>query len=533
MPMTRSPATAPDRAPVPVHGALFARAQSFTGNPAALFVVLCAAVLVPVLWFAVPPAMVDYQNHLARMFVLARASTAQAQPYYEVHWAIIPNLAMDLLVPPLGRLIGVETATRLFYLVSQMLIVGGAMAIERVVKGRLQIAGFVALVFVYSLPFAFGFVNFEFGLGCALWGIAAALAVEERSWRARLGVHAVAVAALFMAHLFALGVYGFTIGLHELWRAWSRRAHWSETFWRLAVLALPALVVATVMLGAGGTVGGQGTQWFFGYKPFWLLHVMSGYGMAASAAGVIALFALVVALKRRRALRFEQSGAWLAAGFAALYVAMPFRLFDTSYVDVRVLVAGALILPGFVSVTFPSQAWRRGTLALIAAITLANAGVVTSVWFSYRADFAAAKASFLELPKGAKVLIGHSGGAGDPPRDLTEYPIYSVPILAVAYADAFVPNLFTQAGKQPVRTRPAWRRLDIPYGGPVPVALLERIAAHEAPAGTPRFIRTWQKDFDYLYLVGPRIKNPMPGGLVEVARAPRFVLYRIRKALRP
>jgi hypothetical protein len=230
-------------------------------------------------------------------------------------------------------------------------------------------------------------------------------------------------------------------------------------------------------------------------------------------------------------LRFEQSGAWLAAAFAALYIAMPSRLFDTSFVDLRVIVAAALILPGFVAVSFPSRAWARGALALTAAITLINVGVVGMVWLSYRADYAAAEASFLKLAKGAKVLIGHSGAGGDPPMsNLTEYPIYSIPILAVQYADAFVPNLFTQAGKQPVSARAPWRRLDIPYGGPVPVKLLERIAAHEAPAGTPGFIRTWQKDFDYLYLVGPKIENPMPARLVEVARAPRFVLYRIRKA---
>ena len=504
--------------------------RALIGNRFVIFALLFAAALAPVLWFGLPMAMVDYQNHLARMFVLARAGTADPQPYYQVHWALIPNLAMDLIVPPLGRLIGVETATRLFYLISQILIVTGAMAIERAVKGRVQIAGFVALMFLYSLPFALGFVNFEFALGCALWGIAWALAVQERSWRARLIVHTAVIAWLFAAHLFALGVYGFTIGVHELWRARLRRPPWRETFARLALLALPALVLAAVMLGSGGAVGGRGTRWFLAYKPAWLLQVMSGYGTAASAAGVAALFVLVLALKRRGALRFEQSGAWLAVGFTALYVAMPFRLFDTSFVDVRVILAAALILPGFVAVSFPSLAWTRTALGLAAVIIVVHAGAVTGVWWSYRADFAAAKASFLELPRGAKVLIGGSGSAGDPPTDLTEYPIYSVPILAVQYADAFVPNLFTQAGKQPVSARAPWRRLDIPYGGPVPVALLKDIAEHGPSADTPEFIRTWPRDFDYLYVVGPKIVNPMPDVLAEVARAPRFVLYRIEKA---
>jgi len=127
------------------------------------------------------------------------------------------------------------------------------------------------------------------------------------------------------------------------------------------------------------------------------------------------------------------------------------------------------------------------------------------------------------------VLIGESGSAGDPPADLTEYPIYSVPVLAVPYADAFVPNMFTQAGKQPVRARPQVQRLDVPYAGPAPIALLKRIAVQGTPAGAPEFVRHWPRDFDYLYLVGPKIDNPMPERLAEVARGPRFVLYRIEK----
>ena len=58
--------------------------------------------------------MVDYPNHLARMYLLSRTGVADANPFYQIAWAAYPNLAMDLIVPPLGRLLGVETATRFF-----------------------------------------------------------------------------------------------------------------------------------------------------------------------------------------------------------------------------------------------------------------------------------------------------------------------------------------------------------------------------------------------------------------------------------
>jgi hypothetical protein len=494
-----------------------------------VFALLFVTAVMPVLWPNLPPAMVDYNNHLARMFVLARDGTAQAHPYYQVTWSLIPNLAMDLIVPGIGRHIGVEMANRLFYLLSQILIVTGAMALERAVKGCLQIAGFVALIFLYSTPFAFGFENFEFGLGCALWGLACAIWLQDRSWLVRLSAHTTFVALLFAAHMFALGIYGFAVGLHELWRAWSRRTSLLETFGRFSALAIPSLLLAVLMIAANGSVGGSGNVWAFGDKATWILHILSGYSMVVSEIGVLALIWLIVALARRGTLRLEQSAMWLLAGFSALYLVMPFRLFDTAFVDMRVVVALALIMPAFVSVSFPNIIWRRTAIALAAAIIIINVGGVMIVWFSYREDFAAARKSFDLLPKGAVVLTAQTGDGGDPPTDLRDYPVFNVPTLAVHYADAFVPHLFTAPGKQPLTPRASWRRLEFPERGFLPVKFLKYVAEHGAPTGTPPFVKSWARDFDYLYLIGPSIPNPMPDRLEFVMGAPRFALYRIRK----
>ena len=204
---------------------------------------LIIAALAPVLLVPIP-AMVDYPNHLARMYIIAADGTADASPYYQVQWALTPNLAMDLVVPQWGRLIGVENAARLFLLLSQVLIVSGAIVLEFAVKGRSRLAGFAAVMFLYCLPFSWGFANFEFAFGVALWGIAAMLTVAERSWPLRLATNAGYVVALFAAHFFALGIYGAVLGWHELWRAWERRAPYRETAARLLVLAVPAAVGA-------------------------------------------------------------------------------------------------------------------------------------------------------------------------------------------------------------------------------------------------------------------------------------------------
>jgi hypothetical protein len=494
-----------------------------------VFALLAAASFLPVLLTPIP-AMVDYPNHLARMYILSQNGAPDANPYYEVAWALYPNLAMDLLIPQMARLISVENATRLFLLVSQLLIVGGALVLERVVKGRVHLAGFAALMFLYCLPFTWGFVNFEFGLGVALWGIAAYLAVAERALPVRLVVNAAFVMALFGAHFFALGVYGATLGFYELWRTYDRKVSYRDAALRLAILAIPAVALFGGMRLTAGSIGSEGTTWLFEYKPIWLFRIMNGYNLTVSAASALALMASLCFAAKRGVLKLEPAGIWLATGFALLYLAIPSKLLGTSFVDLRVIPAAALIMPAFCSLSLPSRRWTIAALTAVTGITLANLAVVFGVWLSYRADYAAIIESFHKIDRGSLVLVGGSGDGEDPPfDDLTRYPMAYAPTLAVHYANAFVPNVFTEVGKQPVQARAAVRRLAIPYGGPMPIRVLTAIAAGQAPSDIPPFIRTWYRDYDYLYVLGPRVENPLPDLLEELDGSARFVLYKIHR----
>jgi len=242
------------------------------------------------------------------------------------------------------------------------------------------------------------------------------------------------------------------------------------------------------------------------------------------------LMGFIYVAAKRGVLKCAPAGFWLAAGFAILYLAMPSLLFGTSFVDFRIIAAAAFILPAFCTLSLPTPRWKLASLTCVSVITLANLAVVFFVWISYRADYAAMIESFRKIERGSLVLVGGSGAGDDPPfHDLTEYPFYYAPTLAVHYANAFVPGLFTAAGKQPVRAEPIVERLAIPHGGPVPVTILTAIAAGKTAADVPPYIRSWDRDFDYLYVLGPHIPNPMPNLLEELDSSRRFVLYKIRR----
>jgi hypothetical protein len=482
------------------------------------------------------PAMLDYPNHLAWMYLLTRDGTEAANPYYQVIWTFGTNLAMELVVPPLAQWVGVAAAAKTFFLISQLLVIGGAMALERTVKGRLELAPLAAVLFLYSPPFAWGFVNFEFTLGVALWAITAWLLMDARPL-SRAFVHSAFVIILFVGHLFALGIYGVTLGLHELWRVGSGRASVRKGAIVMAVLAAPAIVLLGALLILGDPVADDtagATAWHFELKPIWFFLAMNGYDYLLSGIGMVLLLAACYALGRRGHLKFTASGAWMVAGFALLYVVMPFRLLGTTYNDMRVLAAAALIMPSFVRLSLPNAAWRRTVFFAAAGCAVANLAVVWWVWLSDRSEFATLIASFDQIAKGSAVLIadgsapGQTGGSpGGNPKD---YPFYHAPNLAVAYANALVPSLDTYPRDRPLMLRPAYRQFAQPAASPPP-----RIASLAAIAGgaydnSPAYLRSWPNKYDYVYVVGPPSPNPMPLLLHELDAGSRFVLYRIDQA---
>ncbi|MER9297424.1 glucosyltransferase domain-containing protein [Mesorhizobium sp. M0621] len=474
------------------------------------------------------PAMADYPNHLARMSILMRAGTPEAHPYYEVAWAPYPNLAMDLVVPFVGRFIGIELASRLFYLTAQMLVVSGAMAIGLAVQGRVMISGFVASLFLYAAPFAFGFVNFEFAFGIALWAIAVWIWLADRPLPLRLATHTVFVMVLYISHLFALGLYGLVVGLYELSRWRDHIKNWKDAVLLVAGTAAPTIMVGALALAFGGKVGGNGTEWYLSAKLLGLFQV-NGFSKYTSSLVTAALIVLIYLAVKRKMLRVSRAGCWIGLGLLCLFILMPFRLADTAFVDGRVLLALVLILPAFTTIERLEGLRRSIFVALLVGVALANSGVTIWAQLSYRSEYGALMTAFDGIAPGSRILTGLDGYPENPPSDLLLYPMYNAATLAVVTRDALVPTLFTYPGKQPLRPRPEIASLTVPQGEPIPMSELDAYAAGASPPVIAAYAGHWTRDFDYLLLIEPEGTSSRRGNLDLIATGDRFEFYRIRK----
>jgi hypothetical protein len=206
------------------------------------------------------------------------------------------------------------------------------------------------------------------------------------------------------------------------------------------------------------------------------------------------------------------------------------------YADVRIVIGAMLIMPAFL--VFAPTRQMIGFLPsfVLSVIALLNAGYVATMWLAYRPEYAALKSSFALIERGAFVLISRSSDEPNPPIGFAhlsiyhaQLSIYHAPVLAVHYAKAFVPSLFTIPGQYVLQTRPELKRLD-DYA-PVPFSVLVAISSEHALPGIPSYLACWMDEFDYLYLVGSQTPNPMPGRLTAIAAGERFTLFRIKKSL--
>ena len=96
---------------------------------------ICAILLAPLFVVDVPP-LLDYPNHLARMYVLAfGAHDPILSQMYEQHWAIIPNLVIDLIVPHMLKVMPIYVAGRIVLGATLLLPLAGVIAYHRATFG--------------------------------------------------------------------------------------------------------------------------------------------------------------------------------------------------------------------------------------------------------------------------------------------------------------------------------------------------------------------------------------------------------------
>jgi len=497
---------------------------------AVLFVVLALVAAIPVITHPLPP-LEDYANHLARMHVIA---TIGRDPYlarfYEIDWQIVPNLMMDMVVPVLARVMNVYLAGQLFTVVAFLLIVSGTLALNRALFGQWSVLPLIAFPFLYNYVFLVGVMNYQFGMGLALWALAVWVWLRERGWPLRLAVSTLFVIALFFCHLFAVGLYGLGLLAYELWRGLMRR----DLPMQMRVIdfiatGLPFVPVVLLLLASPTWDHVKEYGWEPRGKIDGLMYVIEVYSDIVAFILAASISAAAIWAVRHRLLRFHPAGLFLLLVGCFIYLVMPRVLFATYMADQRLPIAVAFMLIACVHLELRHRMVRRGFLALLLVALVLRVIEVDLAWAQLSPLTLEFRDSVKRISPGSTVLIAYADqSGGDDVRDLG---LVHAACLAMIERSALVTTAFTVSGKQIMHVRASYRdQVDTEDGTPPSVEQL-LVAATRQDYETTAYWQNWQNRFDYVYVLftEDEADNPAPDLLTLVYDGGRFQLYRIGK----
>jgi hypothetical protein len=480
---------------------------------------LCA---LPVFSTRLPPVF-DYPNHLARMHLLLSGGNR----FYAVRWAPLPNLAEDLFVPPLARLMPLEFAAKVFLVAIFALSALGALLLNRVSSGAWRLWPLLAFLLLYSRIFLWGFLNYLFGVGLALCSAALWLVFEKKSAGARIVVSALAALLIYLSHIAAFGFYALLILGLELPPAFAalKARDGDALVRRLAVAGVQFIAPLGLLLS--WQAGAEGP---LRYPPFWrkadlLFTLFDNYDRPFDIASFVLFLGLLLWLAARRRLGLSPRLAVAAALSFAAYLALPSGIAGGSGLDHRLVPAFFLFLVGASAPSFPS---RRIALAIGAGAALLFAvriSLIEHVWLQADSVYRAPLQAIDRLPRERKLALAY------PPRavDFAAIPEFHLATLAIARREDFVPSLFANPAQQPVVLTAEGATL----AAMAPPGLLWSafVAGQRAPAATLSALLT---HYDFLVFVDNRaFRVPPSRCLRPFFRQRRFQMFAIGSHCRP
>jgi len=484
--------------------------------------------MIPLVYPPVPP-LVDLLGHMGRYRVeLDLDHSPWLQQYYSYHWAAIGNLGVDLLIIPLGKLLGLEPAVKLIVLAIPPLTAIGMLWVAREVHGRVPPTAFFALPFIYGFPFLFGFVNYTLSVALAFlaFGLWLRLGRLEhttlRSW-----LFAPISLVVFFCHTYGWGLLGLmcfsadAVRLHDRGRSWWRAG--LEAALHTSVMTLPILVM---LIWRSETHGGQTVDWFnWKIKWRWIYAALRDrWKLFDIGSLVLAAVVFVYAIVSRK-LSFSRNLAFSAIVLAVCFVILPRIIFGSAYADMRLvpyLMAVALLAIRFRGAPDRTTAQVLAVLGLLFFTTRTAANTLS---LGMAANDQSAKLKAIDLmPRGARVISlvgmtcseywpmlrnGHLGAMVIVRREgfsNDQWVIEGVNLLDLKYKKA---GYFAADPSQLVR----------------PIQCYERLHRQidQSLATLPR------NDFDYVWLIDAPPYNPETvADMKPVWRGPGSILYQTR-----
>jgi len=362
----------------------------------------------PILLSASVPG-VDTINHTARLHVLAHINEGYQQ-FYQPNWVFIPNIAIDVLLVPLVKILPALLVMKCFLIGLIGATAFGFSWLNKELTGTWSCWGLIAFSLSYHYVLGFGFINYLLGLCLGLF----LLAWDHRNssgWKSNLFL-TISIPILFTIHMMAASMVGIAwIGLRIL----NRNSSPNQTKKGMLGLFLGSIITLLLVLQIPTRTSHSGLH--FDPFPENLTRLANPLAYGASTADYLATFilgGLTITALFRGWIKY-QSPTWKVALTLLLIACVaPQVAFSSAYVSARIPIWAVIIgLAGLTpAAKLSTQTAQRLGIAILAIVAGRSADISFREWKNNAIHHQLAQ-DLQTIPQGALVyqitqLIGHS-----------------------------------------------------------------------------------------------------------------------------
>ena len=371
-----------------------------------LAVAAAAILLVLPLWIVKYPPLLDYPNHLARVFILTHINDPNYQfwQYYTVTLGPYPYLTMDVMLMGLQKLCGIFTGGRIILSVCVLAVPLAAWFFVRQANRENTSVACWGLLSGYNIFFLWGFVNWQLSMALVLLVTGLWIRYLVRPTVIRWLALLVIVTVLYFTHLQGFGLAGLILtayaaltrkGLRSIARALVQG--WA--------LFLPG---GTLHLITRITTRETAAAWAMNFHPLsdkWerLYFFMQGYSPGLDALTLVVLIgSAFAAWWRNREFKWNHPWPAIVAGLFLLYWIFPGYGVNWAGddADVRLLPFIFMLLP---AVIYTGR--RARWLALVACLLFcARSATVIRTFRAEQPEIIGMARAFSMTPPNARVL---------------------------------------------------------------------------------------------------------------------------------
>ena len=517
-----------------VRSARFRQLREGTISPGILVLVvslLLGVAAIPLFATRFPP-LADYPGHLAITYILENYNrVAPFQAAYILDHGIYPNLAMDILVPSLAGILGIETSGRIFIFLIFVVTVCGALLVNKALYGRVSIGALFVFCILYNGILAWGFMNYLFGLGMAMLAFGVYIIFQKYSALSQIIVSSLLSMVVFVCHLYAFVIYGILVIFYEIFKFLELRSGRGilKLFRNLSIAGAQAILpIAVFIYFSPMSSAHVVNQIQFGSikrKLEALSFVFCNYNQGIDLICYVSIAVFIGFMLGRRRITITRPMLAALVFLCGVFVIIPVVIFSSSSADRRLIVAIALVAVS--SLHLSVRSWREllAAAATIGSVCLLQIGIAQHSWAAYEPRLRSYLAAFQSVKEGSNVAV-----AVDPNASWFPINMRGVPSLLVLQRNAFPSQQFLWRGQNPVALNEKSEHMAkaAPWD-----ELYERLLAiYEARnrKELDEMVKGSLAEFDYLLVIH---KSPITAsladlGLDRIAYASDFDLYRLR-----